>query len=212
MAVIHQKIIDDNLLKTLSDKKIFTVIYSDQSESINQKNENLINYNESIIRKTSTEAFSLQIADAIVKKSNILYRNISDKSTDNRIKILAAEDIPANQHIIRELIESLNFTAIICENGKQAFDLYVQHLLEESPFTAIIMDCEMPIQDGFETSIKIRSYETENNIAPTPIIALTAHTEAAYRRRSEQAGMDAYLTKPVTAERILQCLLDAEKT
>lgn len=212
VAVIHQTLINEDFINQNLSKNTFLVFYGDNSESLQKSRVPLKNQEESIIRKTSTEAFSLQIVDAIIKRSNIFHKQAEEKITRPPIKILAAEDIPSNQHIIRELIESLNFLPTICSNGKQALDLYIKHQKAESPFTAIIMDCEMPIQDGFETTEKIRNYEKEHQLPPVTIIALTAHTEAAYRRRSEESGMDAYLTKPVTAERILQCLIDAGKT
>ena len=211
-TIIHHKMLSAELAKKIPTLKTFFIIYTDQNELLSYKKTPHINNEESIIRKTSTEAFSLQIAEYIIKKSNILYKNLSEDNKKNSRKILAADDILSNQNIIRELITSLNFTPTICSNGKQAFELYLQNLQEGSPFDAIIMDCEMPIQDGFETTMEIRRYEKEHNLKATPIIALTAHTESAYRRRSEQAGMSAYLTKPVTAERILQCLIDAENT
>jgi signal transduction histidine kinase/CheY-like chemotaxis protein len=212
VAIIHHKILSNELAKNTLSSKTFFIIYADQNELLSSEKTSHINHEDSIIRKTSTEAFSLQIAECIIKKSNILYKNISKSTKKNSRKILAADDIISNQNIIRELITSLNFTPVICSNGKQAFELYLKHVQDNSPFDAIIMDCEMPIQDGFETSMHIRRYEKEHNIKPTPIIALTAHTETAYRQRSEEAGMSAYLTKPVTAERILQCLIDAENT
>jgi CheY-like chemotaxis protein len=211
-AIIHNKILNTELEKQIPSSKTFFITYTDQNELLSSKTTSHINHEESIIRKTSTEAFSLQIAECIIKKSNILYKNLSEINKKISRKILAADDILSNQNIIRELITSLNFTPIICSNGKQAFELYLKHIQDDSPFDAIIMDCEMPIQDGFETTMNIRRYEKEHGIKPTPIIALTAHTESAYRQRSEEAGMSAYLTKPVTAERILQCLIDAENT
>ncbi|HSC76341.1 MAG TPA: response regulator [Pseudomonadales bacterium] len=210
IAIIHKSLANKSLINKMQDINMFFISYLDQFE-FDKANKDLDSiYDETIIRKISIEAFSLQLADRIIKKSNLI-KNKSIKIQKPSMKnILVAEDIPANQHIIREIIESLGFTATVCSNGKQAFNLYLQYILEKNPFDAIIMDCEMPIQDGFETTKKIRSYEKEHRIKRTPIIALTAHTESAYRQRSEQSGMNAYLTKPVTAERIMQCLIDQE--
>lgn len=212
LAIIHQTLLDESTIKLLIDSNIFYIPYYDKNEIQQKKCETTHDTNDYIVRKISTEAFSLQIADFIIKKSNLIYKKENTNKQKTNKKILAADDIASNQHIIKELIESLGFNAVICDNGEKAFSLYRQYLLDNNPFDAIIMDCEMPVQDGFDTTRQIREYEKANNVNPTPIIALTAHTESAYRLRSEQAGMNAYLTKPVTAERILQCLLDAENS
>lgn len=210
LVLAHNTLLNESIAKILNESNVFYIYYHDQNEIQDNKQETTPYKNDTIVRKISTEAFSLQIADFIIKKSNLIYKKDSAQTNKSYKKILAADDIPSNQHIIRELIGSLGYTAIICDNGEKAFNLYMQHLLDGNPFDAIIMDCEMPIQDGFDTTRQIRDYEKDHGVKPTPIIALSAHTESAYRLRSEQAGMNAYLTKPVTAERIMQCLLDAE--
>jgi signal transduction histidine kinase/CheY-like chemotaxis protein len=211
LVIVHKSLINDFIATAIRESGIFSIYYYDQNEQNKSSNIEASNYDYAIVRKMSTEAFSLQIADCIINKSNLIYKKeITKKHGVEKKKILAADDILSNQHIIKELIESLGYAAVICSNGKEAFNLYMQYLQEGNPFDAIIMDCEMPIQDGFDTTRQIRQYEKEHAAKSTPIIALTAHTESAYRLRSEQAGMNAYLTKPVTAERIMQCLMDAE--
>ena len=210
ILIIQKDILCENITRIAQDFSVFIVSYIDLDEKKYQEQKTTHENKEEIVRKISIDAFLLQIAELIIKNSNLVHKRIPPNTPENKL-ILAAEDIPANQHIISEIIKSLGYNAVICSNGKQAVDLYTRYLLDGKPFEAIIMDCEMPIMDGFDATRIIRKYEHEHGIKPAFIMALTAHTEAAYRQLSEQSGMDAYLTKPVTAERILQCLVDAER-
>lgn len=214
LAIIHQSINNEKIQKSLADSSCNAIFYIDQSEAIG------ISFNEkkysekSIIRKISTERFSLQIAELIIRNNNLAPIIEPSNKKLNNMKILVAEDIPTNQQIILALLESIGITPVICNNGMKAFQLYVENLLDNNGFDAIIMDCEMPIQDGFETARQIRNYENEFSLAPINIIALTAHTELSYRQRSMDAGMNIYLTKPVSLDEMRQCLsnLDAGKS
>ena len=67
------------------------------------------------------------------------------------------------------------------------------------------MDCQMPNMDGYEATTMIRELETQS-ATRTPIIALTANSLPADRKRSEQAGMDEFLTKPIVKEKLRQAL------
>jgi signal transduction histidine kinase/CheY-like chemotaxis protein len=211
ILITQKELLSEDIIKLSQDMNLFIASYVDNNEINNFELSTKYKTEEEIIRKISIEAFLLQIAEFIINNSNLVSKKTTPINSIERKFILAAEDIPANQHIISEIIQSLGYNAVICSNGKQAVDLYTRYLLDGKPFEAIIMDCEMPLMDGFDATRIIRKYEQEHGIKPTFIMALTAHTEAAYRQRSEQSGMDSYLTKPVTTEKILQTLVDAGK-
>ena len=96
-----------------------------------------------------------------------------------------------NQRIATEMLQILNFSVVIAQNGEEA----VQKFLEND-FDLIFMDCQMPLMDGFEATTKIRELEESKEKDRTPIIALTAGSGKEDRLRCLKSGMDDYLTKP----------------
>ena len=86
----------------------------------------------------------------------------------------------------------------IAKNGRVAL-----RLLSEQPFDLILMDVQMPEMDGFEATALIRALEKRTG-RHIPIIAMTAHAMAGDRERCLAAGMDGYISKPVTASALLE--------
>jgi signal transduction histidine kinase/CheY-like chemotaxis protein len=111
--------------------------------------------------------------------------------------ILVVEDNDVNQYVARVMLESLGCTVSIAENGTMALDA-----VRRDRFDLVLMDCELPGMDGFETSTRLRS-ELELNI---PIIAMSANALPADRERARQAGMNDYLTKPFTKSALSRLL------
>ena len=80
----------------------------------------------------------------------------------------------------------------IVSNGQEALDLY-----KSEPFDLILLDCQMPVMDGYETTISIRNYEKEQNLKQIPIIALTANAFSSNKEKCLSLGMNDIITKPV---------------
>ncbi|HEY9035443.1 MAG TPA: ATP-binding protein [Pseudomonadales bacterium] len=117
------------------------------------------------------------------------------------MKVLLVEDNPINQQVLEHLLRSLHVQYHITDNGQAALDALAAH----GPFDVILMDCEMPIMDGFSTTQHIR--ETEKSTGQhIPIIALTAHAIDSYRERCFECGMDDYLAKPVRLQQLAKML------
>ncbi len=115
-----------------------------------------------------------------------------------RQRILAADDSAVNREVVKEALAHLNLDVTLATNGREA-------LLEaeENEFGVILMDCSMPLMDGFEASRAIRAFEKSKGRNRVPIVALSAHVtndEKAWR----EAGMDGYLTKPFTITALAQ--------
>lgn len=204
LIVLHKNFATDSIVKFINNNNIALLIYEDYDE-LGNTSEYLSehpNY-DFIFRKPSIDTFTLNIAESLIKKDRIFHIK-PDKLPDASKNILIAEDIPTNQLIIEEIIKSINLKPITHSNGRQALDAFYQYHKKGVPFRTIIMDCEMPIMDGFEATEKIRAYEKSNQLTPALIIALSAHTEADYLLRSKQSGMDIYLTKPVRADILTQ--------
>jgi CheY-like chemotaxis protein/HPt (histidine-containing phosphotransfer) domain-containing protein len=117
--------------------------------------------------------------------------SITERKISTRKQILVAEDLHTNQQIIVEMIGLLGHDVVIASNGQIALEKYLS-----GTYSLIFMDCQMPTMDGYEATRKIRLLETERNVRPIPIIALTAGSEKEDRDRCRQAGMNGYLGKP----------------
>jgi len=116
-----------------------------------------------------------------------------------RLHILVTEDNPINQKLAVSVLEKRGHTVAVAGNGKQALEA-----LEREIFDIILMDIQMPEMDGFEATGAIREKEKTTG-EHIPIIAMTAHAMKGDSERCLEAGMDAYVAKPIHA----QILFDA---
>lgn len=112
------------------------------------------------------------------------------KNGEFQLNILLVEDNVLNQKLIFLNLKKYGFIIDIANNGKEAVEL-----VKKNNYDLIIMDLMMPIMDGLEASMKIRSYEQEIN-RYTKIIGLTANTFDADRQKCLDHGMDEYMAKP----------------
>jgi signal transduction histidine kinase/CheY-like chemotaxis protein len=113
--------------------------------------------------------------------------------------VLVVDDSDINRIIVQYMLEGFGLTVATAENGQQALDqIQLQH------FAMILMDCEMPIMDGYQASRTIRSIQSPE--ARTPIVALTANAYEENRKKCEAAGMDDFLSKPIMEDALLDIL------
>jgi len=141
------------------------------------------------------------LLDAVIKTLNLSKsadeaQEIAEKlpAQDNPLKILVAEDTLFNQKFIFRLLSHRGHTPVIVENGLQVLEI-----LKQESFDIILMDVQMPEMDGFEATAAIREKEKETGLH-IPIIAMTAHSMKGDRENCLQAGMDDYVSKPVSSE------------
>lgn len=114
--------------------------------------------------------------------------------------ILLAEDNSVNRVVAREMLTRAGFNCLLAHNGREAVELF-----EREAVDLVLMDCQMPVMDGFEATRLIR--EASAHGAEVPIVALTANTITADRARCLAVGMNEHLTKPVEPE-VLVTILD----
>jgi signal transduction histidine kinase/CheY-like chemotaxis protein len=131
--------------------------------------------------------------------------NLRPMAAKNRLagcRVLLAEDNVVNQMLARKLIEKLGAAVTVADSGAAALAL-----LAAQRFDVVLMDCQMPILDGYEATRRIRAGAVGAQSRSIPIIALTAHALSGDRERCLSVGMDDYLTKPIDAA-ALQSLLE----
>lgn len=109
-------------------------------------------------------------------------------------RALVVEDNPVNQRVARMLLDRLGFEAEAVSNGHEAVQSVTD---QEGRYTVILMDCHMPVMDGFSATQAIRDWESRERRRQTPIIALTADALPGTENACREAGMNDYLSKPV---------------
>ena len=119
------------------------------------------------------------------------------------LNVLVAEDNLINHMVIEGLLKRFEIYPHFCENGVETV---TQVTSNAKAYDVIFMDCEMPEMDGFEATLRIREWEVEQAMKPIPIIALTAHVESSHREKVFQVGMNYYLSKPITLEKLRESL------
>jgi signal transduction histidine kinase/DNA-binding response OmpR family regulator len=124
----------------------------------------------------------------------------TEYSSSGAVNILLAEDNAVNQQLARRLLEKAGHSVTLARNGCEALEL-----LGRQPFDVVLMDVQMPEMDGFEATAAIREKETKTG-GHIPIIAMTAHAMKGDEERCLQAGMDAYVAKPIQRKQLFSAL------
>ena len=138
----------------------------------------------------------------IVKSSKELRHDINFdeiKISLSGAKILLVEDNLQNQEIATEFLNKTNINIVIANNGKEAVDI----LNENEEFDAVLMDCQMPIMDGYEATKHIREIEKFANL---PIIAMTANAMQGDKEKCISVGMNDYISKPLDFNKFYETL------
>jgi len=130
----------------------------------------------------------------------------STSEPGRRLHCLVAEDNRVNQVVIRNFLDRMGHTYELVENGFGAIDAVIQAHKAERGFDVVLMDCEMPECDGLEATVQIRALEVRQTLQRQTIVALTAHADQESLKRCLKAGMDGYLTKPVSIDTLQQAL------
>ncbi len=115
-------------------------------------------------------------------------------------RLLLVEDNAINRDVAEVALETLGHAVDMAFDGQEAVPQIVRAWQQDRPYVLVLMDCQMPLMDGYEATRRIRQWERENGIKPAIIIAMTAHAMEGDREKCLAAGMNDYLSKPVQLE------------
>lgn len=123
----------------------------------------------------------------------------------DKLNLLVVEDNAVNQVVITKMLSKLGIQFEVVEDGQQAVNLATSG----KQYSLILMDCEMPVMDGYEATQAIREWEQQHAVAPVKIIALTANVMKEHHDRCIQSGMNGHLAKPLVFKDLKHCLSGA---
>jgi CheY-like chemotaxis protein len=123
--------------------------------------------------------------------------------TDYRMRVLLAEDQPANRAIVEVMLSAIDVELTAVEDGAQAVDVFCRQ-----DFDIVLMDIQMPVMDGLAAIRAIRRFEAERERFPTPILAVTANAMAEHAAQSRAAGADQHIPKPFVPEELLRNIVE----
>lgn len=160
----------------------------------------------------STFSFTVKRSDAneTFKEKEIIAEKGNGPNIPDAPRVLVVEDNAINQRIISMMLGKLGTEIIVAANGQDALALF-----EKIEIDLILMDCQLPLMNGYEATAAIRDVEQTNGRKRTPIIALTASEAEADRQRCLAAGMDDFLPKPTgfsQLEKLLERWLKRDET
>ncbi len=122
-------------------------------------------------------------------------------SVPGDFRILVAEDNSISTKVIRGMLGKLNVQPDTASNGEEAL-----RAMKAQRYDLVLMDCEMPILDGFSATQQLRDWELGTNRERTPVVALTAHILTEHKERARQAGMDGHMAKPIELSQLRELI------
>ena len=147
-----------------------------------------------------------QITQAIercLSPSNPMTELLSEVLNIHGLNFLVAEDNKVNQMVIKGILKKHGAEVTIADNGEAAFEKYRSH---HDSIDVVLMDIEMPIMNGYEATKAIRDFEHREELLEKPILGLSAHALAEYMEKANEAGMQGFITKPITMKQLIKYL------
>ena len=143
--------------------------------------------------------------DTLIKKHHVNALEEDKQETLEGIKALIVEDNDMNQLVLEGILEDMGIEAVIANHGADALDLLNETNAEE--IDVLLVDCQMPVMDGYITTRNIRSGEAGESHRDSMIIAMTANAMQGEREKCPEAGMNNYLTKPIDSRALRAALV-----
>ena len=155
------------------------------------------------------DGLALSNADPLITKHYIKSLNKAMGKQDEQTiswpdnsKVLLVEDNRVNQMVAKGVLNKIGMPCEVAINGQEALD----KLSQDHSFSLILMDCQMPVMDGYQATEQIRQGQAGNNNIGIPIVAMTANAMQGDREKCLAAGMNDYLTKPIDKDLVLEKL------
>jgi len=160
---------------------------------------------ESAPNEGSTFRFTLPLArgrpEAAAPVAALGRPSVERRALNGSRRVLLAEDSPVNRRVAVLMLEGLGYQADVVGDGRAAVEA-----AGRVEYDAVLMDCHMPVQDGYAAAAEIRAHEAASGGRRVPILALTAAVLAEDRARSIAAGMDECLAKPIRTDELASAL------
>lgn len=147
-----------------------------------------------VAKKSTRKKTAKKKANVTSIRASKAQKNNTESATSS-YRILVVEDNPVNQIVATEILEQAGYQVDVANDGQEAIER-----INQGGIDLVLMDCQMPVLDGFEATRKLREQEAENQIAESdrmPVIALTANALKGDRELCLEAGMNDYVTKPM---------------
>jgi two-component system, sensor histidine kinase and response regulator len=142
-----------------------------------------------------------------VDRQPLITRHSLAESRKEDVRILLAEDNPVNRMLAMKILEKLGYTAKAVENGEEVLEE-----LSTTPYDLVLMDVQMPVLDGFDTTRAIRSGSSRALDRNVPIVAMTALAMSGDRERCLEAGMNGYVSKPYNPVELAEAIESLTRT
>ncbi len=155
----------------------------------------------SVLRDALAMALNQQKGAKTDSAMPLITRHTIAEARKSQLRILIAEDSATNRIVATSVLKKLGYHADTVVNGSE-----VLKVLQASTYDLILMDCQMPVMDGYEAARLIRQPGTDVLNHEIPIIALTAHAMEENRDKCLQAGMNDYITKPIEPIKLAETL------
>lgn len=161
-----------------------------------------LNNRGKLVQAGLLDAVSCGKTSAPERESQPLMQRVNQEA-----RLLLVEDNGVNRDVAEAALETLGHSVDMAIDGQEAVDRVVRARQQNQPYLLVLMDCQMPVMDGYAATRQIRQWEKESGSEPAIIIAMTANAMDGDRAKCLAAGMNDYLSKPVQLE-VLQSKLN----
>jgi PAS domain S-box-containing protein len=144
------------------------------------------------VRQTQLFDAIARVLQAPVTEPEAPAKAVEELPDYSRKRILVAEDNKVNQKVILSMLSKFRCRPDLAENGREALDK-----MERQVYDLVLMDCQMPVMDGYEAVRILRGRELSRPAARIPVVALTAHASVGEREKCLASGMDDFMSKPI---------------
>ncbi len=142
---------------------------------------------------------AFEIPELGIEQPQVIVLEVADVLEGN---VLLVEDNPVNQIVAKKMLEKAGLSFEVANNGEEA----IERLKMAHDFNLVLMDCQMPVMDGYAATQALREMEEENNSKRLPVIAMTANAMEGDKEKCLEVGMDDYVSKPVNQAALKETL------